>query len=443
MPDNKNDRINDAPRPKPGVSQNDAPDNTARRPRRDAASPMKAVDKLLTNDAAAKRRSVNDAELTERDYRPVRQSHEYRSGCLGGLMYFVFVVCVSVVLACLAWMAASDALALNKDTFTAVVSLPTDIFDSETVDTFDESGNKTGTKRVTSADIDYVAEELKAAGLIEYKWLFEFFCKISNADTKVDPGEYELSSSYDYRALVKNMQVGSGATVTVSVTIPEGFSMHQIFKRLEENKVCSYEDLMDAAANYSYNYEFLAGIPEGDATRLEGFLFPDTYEFYVGMQASSAINKLLENFHHKMTDDLIAQMSAMGLDIRTVVNMASLIEREAANDNERALIASVIYNRLSVGMPLGIDASILYLHPDHDGAPTGEMLAEDTPYNTRLYNGLPPTPVANPGLASIQAVLAPENTGYYYYALDTATGQHRFFTNSGEFDAFVATQNYE
>lgn len=443
MPDNKNDRINDAPRPKTAAPNPDAPDNTARRPRRDAANPMKAVDKLLTNDAAAKRRSINDAELTERDYRPVRQSHEYRSGCLGGLMYFVFVVCVSVVLACLAWMAASDALALNKDTFTAVVSLPTDIFDSETVDTFDESGNKTGTKRVTSADIDYVAEELKAAGLIEYKWLFEFFCKISNAGTKVDPGEYELSSSYDYRALIKNMQVGSVATVTVSVTIPEGFSMHQIFKRLEENKVCSYEDLMDAAANYSYNYEFLAGIPEGDATRLEGFLFPDTYEFYVGMQASSAINKLLENFHHKMTDDLIAQMSAMGLDIRTVVNMASLIEREAANDNERALIASVIYNRLSVGMPLGIDASILYLYPDHDGAPTGEMLAEDTPYNTRLYNGLPPTPVANPGLASIQAVLAPENTGYYYYALDTATGQHRFFTNSGEFDAFVATQNYE
>lgn len=444
MPDNKNDRTNDAPRTQTGrISHADAADNTARRTRRDGAKPMNAVDKLLTNDAAAKRRSINDAELTERDYRPVRQSHEYRSGCLGGLMYFVFVVCISVVLACLAWMAASDALALNKDTFTAVVSLPTDIFESETVDTFDESGNKTGTKRVTSADIEYVADELKAAGLIEYKWLFEFFCKISNADAKVDPGEYELSSSYDYRALIKNMQVGSGATVTVSVTIPEGFSMHQIFKRLEENKVCSYEDLMDAAANYSYNYEFLTGIPEGDATRLEGFLFPDTYEFYVGMQASSAINKLLENFHHKMTDDLLAQMSAMGLDIRTVVNMASLIEREAANDNERPLIASVIYNRLSVGMPLGIDASILYLYPEHEGSPTGEMLAEDTQYNTRLYNGLPPTPIANPGLASIQAVLAPESTNYYYYALDTATGQHRFFTNSGEFDAFVATQNYE
>ena len=280
-------------------------------------------------------------------------------------------------------------------------------------------------------------------GLLSTSGFFEFFCRISHADTKVDPGEYELSSSFDYRALIKNMQVGSGATVTISVTIPEGFTMHQIFKRLEENKVCSYEDLMDAAANYSYNYEFLNGIAEGDATRLEGFLFPDTYEFYVGMQASSAINKLLENFHYKITDEMVAQMNTMGLDIRTVVNMASLIEREAANDNERKLIASVIYNRLAIGMPLGIDASILYIHQEHEGAPTGEMLAEESPYNTRLNVGLPPTPIANPGLASIQAVLAPEATNYYYYALDTATGQHRFFTNSGEFDAFVATQNYE
>lgn len=435
------DKMNEIFRAQDECDAASAPD-TPPRPR-SRREPIKAVDKLLIDEDANKRSNYTGDDLSERDYRPVRQSHEYRSGCLGGLMYFAFVLCVSVVLACLAWMAASDALALNKDTFTAVVSLPTDIFDYETVDTFDESGNKTGTKRVTYADIDYIADELKSAGLIEYKWLFEFFCRISHADTKVDPGEYELSSSFDYRALIKNMQVGSGATVTISVTIPEGFTMHQIFKRLEENKVCSYEDLMDAAANYSYNYGFLNGIAEGDATRLEGFLFPDTYEFYVGMQASSAINKLLENFHYKITDEMVAQMNTMGLDIRTVVNMASLIEREAANDNERKLIASVIYNRLAIGMPLGIDASILYIHQEHEGAPTGEMLAEESPYNTRLNVGLPPTPIANPGLASIQAVLAPEATNYYYYALDTATGQHRFFTNSGEFDAFVATQNYE
>lgn len=411
--------------------------------RRGASKPVKAVDKLLIDEQGDSYSNYTGDDTTERDYRPVRQNHEYRSGCLGGIMYFVFILCVSVVLACVAWMAASDALALNKDNFSAVVSLPMSIFDSETVDTYDENGRKTGTERVTHADISYVADELKSAGLIEYKWLFELFCKISHADTKVDPGEYELESSFDYRALVKNMQSGSGATVTITVVIPEGFTMHQIFKRLEENKVCTYDELMDAAANYNYNYDFLEGIDQGDPTRLEGFLFPDTYEFYVGMQASSAINKLLENFHYRITDDMLTQMQNMGLDIRSVINIASLIEREAANDNERGTIASVIYNRLAANMPLGIDASILYIHPDHEGSPTADMLAEDSPYNTRLYQGLPPTPIANPGLASIEAVLSPESTNYYYYALDTATGLHRFFTNSGEFDAFVATQNYD
>ena len=411
--------------------------------RRGASKPVKAVDKLLIDEQGDSYSNYTGDDTTERDYRPVRQNHEYRSGCLGGIMYFVFILCVSVVLACVAWMAASDALALNKDNFSAVVSLPMSIFDSETVDTYDESGRKTGTERVTHADISYVADELKSAGLIEYKWLFELFCKISHADTKVDPGEYELESSFDYRALVKNMQSGSGATVTITVVIPEGFTMHQIFKRLEENKVCTYDELMDAAANYNYNYDFLDGIDQGDPTRLEGFLFPDTYEFYVGMQASSAINKLLENFHYRITDDMLTRMQNMGLNIRSVVNIASLIEREAANDNERGTIASVIYNRLAANMPLGIDASILYIHPDHEGSPTADMLAEDSPYNTRLYQGLPPTPIANPGLASIEAVLSPESTNYYYYALDTATGLHRFFTNSGEFDAFVATQNYD
>ncbi len=411
--------------------------------RRGASKPVKAVDKLLIDEQGDSYSNYTGDDTTERDYRPVRQNHEYRSGCLGGIMYFVFILCVSVVLACVAWMAASDALALNKDNFSAVVSLPMSIFDSETVDTYDENGRKTGTERVTHADISYVADELKSAGLIEYKWLFELFCKISHADTKVDPGEYELESSFDYRALVKNMQSGSGATVTITVVIPEGFTMHQIFKRLEENKVCTYDELMDAAANYNYNYDFLEGIDQGDPTRLEGFLFPDTYEFYVGMQASSAINKLLENFHYRITDDMLTRMQNMGLDIRSVVNIASLIEREAANDNERGTIASVIYNRLAANMPLGIDASILYIHPDHEGSPTADMLAEDSPYNTRLYQGLPPTPIANPGLASIEAVLSPESTNYYYYALDTATGLHRFFTNSGEFDAFVATQNYD
>lgn len=403
---------------------------------------MKKVDKLLIDETGEEAFNYTGDEESERDYRPVRQSHEYKSGCLGGIMYFVFILCVSIILACLAWMATSDMLALNKTEFTANVTLPVSIFESETVDTLDENGNKTGTKRITRADIDYLADTLSEAGLIEYKWLFRAFCMISHADTKVSPGEYALRSTYDYRALIQHMRPGATGAVTVKVTFPEGFTMRQIFLRLEENGVADFDDLMDAAANYNFNYSFLEGLPEGDASRLEGYLFPDTYEFYVRMQASSAINKFLENYHYVITADMLQQADNLGYSMRDIIKIASIIEREAANDAERGRIASVIYNRLYAGMPIGIDATILYLFPEHEGAPTGTMLETDSPYNTRLYTGLPPTPVCNPGLMSIRAALSPEQTSYYYYALDTETGEHRFFVNAYEFDAFVATQNY-
>lgn len=417
----------------PGASQ---PDGSKKK------RPIEAMDKLLIDRTGEEQKNYTGDRESERDYRPVRQSHEYRSGCLGGVMYFAFIVCISVVLACLAWMAASDMLALNKDDFTAVVTLPSSIFESETVDKLDENGKKIGTKRITHADMSYVSDVLKDAGLIEYKWLFEMFCKVSTADMKVSPGEYELRSTFDYRALIQNMRAGSASTVTVSVTIPEGFTMHQLFMRLEQNGVCMYNDLMEAAEDSGFNYDFLAGREDLGAYRLEGYLFPDTYEFYVGMQASSAINKLLDTFHYKITEDMYTQIDNLGMTLDDIINVASLIEKEAANDEERPIIASVIYNRLNSGIVLGIDASVLYPYTDHQGAPTAEMLAKDDPYNTRIVLGLPPTPICNPGLASINAALYPDSTNYYFYALDTETGTHQFFTNETEFNNFVATQDY-
>ena len=405
-------------------------------------TPLTAMDKLLIDSTGRETRNYTGDAESERDYRPVRQSHEYHSGCLGGLMYFTFIVCVSIVLACLAWMAASDMLALNKENFTAVVTLPSSIFQSETVDRFDENGKKIGTKRVTHADMDYVADVLRDAGLIEYKWLFTTFCKISTADQKVSPGEYELKSSFDYRALIQNMRAGSSSTITVTVTIPEGFKMHQILMRPEENGVSSYNDLMEDAGNTEYNYDFLAESEGEGAYRLEGFLFPDTYEFYVGMQGSSAINKLLDNYRRRVTDEMAARAEELGLTMYDVLKVASLIEKEAGSDDERALIASVIYNRLNAGIVLGIDASVLYPYDEHEGAPTAQMLEKDDPYNTRVRAGLPPTPICSPGLASIQAALYPETTNYYFYALDANAGVHRFFTNDTEFNNFVASQNY-
>lgn len=387
-------------------------------------------------------RAAAGQETPETRYHPLQPREDNRTGCLGGLMYAAFILCCSIILACLAWMAASDMLALNKEEFTATVVLPQSIFENETVDVTDEDGRVTGKKTVSHADVSYISSTLKQAGLIEYRWLFEFYCKLAKADEKVRPGEYRLQSTYDYRALVQNMRPNAGGAVTVNVTFVEGMTMQEVFVLLERQGVSSYEDLMEAAENYHFNYSFLDESKEGDAQRLEGYLFPNTYNFYVNMQASSAINKFLEQFNTRLTEDLQDGMDQSEKSLKEIVTIASMIEKEAADDEERAAIASVIYNRLAANMNLGIDATILYVHPEHDGAPTAAMLEEKSPYNTRLKVGLPPTPICNPGLPSLIAALKPGNTNYLYYALDTETGRHRFFTTLEEFNAFIETQDY-
>jgi len=395
------------------------------------------------NDSFENNSDDTENEKNEKSRKgPISKRRDEKSGCLGGLMYFIFIVSVSVILACVGWMAASDVFALNKEETTIEVTLPEEIFTEKQQDVKDASGTVTGQETIMVADIGDVAKILKDAGIIQYKSLFKLYSGISDASEKMDPGTYELSTLYDYRAIVKKMQFGSDSQVKTMVTFPEGFTMKEIFKRLEENKICKYDELMECAANEEFGYKFLENTPLGDASRLEGFLFPDTYEFYQGMTPEAAIDTFLPIFHYKLTAEMWDLANAKGLSMRDIINIASMIEKEAANDDERAQISSVIYNRLKSNMPLGIDATIQYALPEHKEELTVDDLAIDSPYNTRKVTGLPPTPIANPGMPSIMAALKPATTNYYYYALDTATGTHRFFTNASEFNAFVATQNY-
>ncbi len=366
---------------------------------------------------------------------------ENKSGLAGGALYFLFVISVSIILACLAWAAATDVLGFKSSDTVAQITLDKDRFTYKEVKVTDDDGN-IKTKKVHYADMSYVADQLKDNGIIKYKWLFKLFGSVYNADEKIDPGTYELKAIYDYKALVKKMTSGSAAMVTKKITFPEGYTMRQIFKKLNAEGVCDYDELMDAAANSTFNYSFLEGTEKGDANRLEGFLFPDTYEFYEGMPAATAINKLLEVFHYKMTAEMLEWQEESGYTMREIVTIASMIEKEAANDTEQYTIASVIYNRLKKDWPLQIDSTTLYEYPDHEGAPTAEMLAKDSPYNTRISKGLPPSPICSPGITSIRAALQPSSTNYMYYALNTATGQHEFFKTADAFNAFVATQNY-
>ena len=151
---------------------------------------------------------------------------------------------------------------------------------------------------------------------------------------------------------------------------------------------------------------------------------------------------MLSNLHYKITADMYAQAENLGITFSQSVTIASMIEKEAANDEERSIIASVIYNRLAADMPLQIDATVQYILPERKAYLTDADTQIDNPYNTYLYTGLPPGAISNPGMASIKAALNPADTGYYYYALDLETETHQFFTNYNDFQAFTATQDY-
>jgi UPF0755 protein len=194
------------------------------------------------------------------------------------------------------------------------------------------------------------------------------------------------------------------------------------------------------AASHDYAFSFLAEIPMGDYKRLEGYLFPDTYEFYMGEDALYVINKMLVNFDAKVTDTMRQTMQNGGLSVREAVIIASMIEKET-DGQDRENISSVIRNRWkkptseTAGF-LNIDATIQYVLPAGEKVTSAHYESVDSPYNTYKYKGLPPGPIANPGMESIIAAMNPANTSYYYYALGTDK-LHHFFKTYAEHKAFL------
>lgn len=353
------------------------------------------------------------------------------------LLYIVCVIGASVLLAALCWIAANDVLALNKPEHTATVVLSEDYFSIK------KKTLEDGTTQTTyKAKIGKVAKLLEEHELVDSQLLFRAFCSITDGEKKLRPGAYNLDTSMDFRSLVAGMGSNSDSRVVVEVTIPEGYTVAQTFQLLETNGVASAETLMDYAANYNYGFSFLQDIPLGDANRLEGFLFPDTYEFYVNHDPKYVINKLLQNFDIQYTEEMREQVAKSKYSLREYLTVASLIERETSG-KDQGQIASVIYNRLenpnsSAGTNgyLQIDATLYYLTGK---TPTEADKAIDSPYNTYKYPGLPPAPIANPGLTSIKAALDPDRTGYYYYALGD-NGSHKFFQDYTSMLNWMRTQ---
>ncbi len=367
---------------------------------------------------------------------PRRRRQSAGSAVGFGVLYVVAVIGASILLACIIWIAANDVLALNKAEHSATVVLDSDRF------TYHQEENADGIlQNVATADMGYVADVLEENGLIEYKLLFRMFAAFTGGSDKIKPGTYELDTDMDYRALISGMSSSSANRVEVQVTIPEGYTVEQIFQLLEEHEVASADDLREMAANYDYGFSFLQDIPLGDASRLEGYLFPDTYNFYVNHDPKYVINRMLQRFDQVFTEEMRTEVEESGRTIHEVLTVASLIERETDGDDQGE-IASVIYNRLNnpngeTAGYLQIDATLVYINGGN--VPTDADRSIDSPYNTYLYKGLPPGPIANPGLESIQAAMNPEDTSYFYYALGD-DGQHHFFQTYNQLQNFLASQ---
>lgn len=352
------------------------------------------------------------------------------------LLYVCCVLAASVLLAVGAWKCADDVLALTKL-------------------------DRTVTFTVSEGEsIASVAGRLKEEGLVEYEWLFKFYCWFSHAERKIEPGTYELNNLYDYHALVNGMIATSTDRATVTVTVPEGYECKDIFQLLAENGVCTVDELEQTAANYQFDYAFLRGLEYGSKTRLEGYLFPDTYEFYVNDKPENVIDKFLRNFDNKLTDQMYEDVAALNdrlrekmqasgftdteianaeLTMHDVIIVASLVEKETAKTSESATIASVIYNRLCSKLYpcLQIDATIQYALGERKEVLSDADKYVISPYNTYTNAGLPAGPIANPGINSIRAALYPADTDYYFYALGT-NGVHHFSTTYYEHQDFLA-----
>lgn len=370
--------------------------------------------------------------------RPRRKKGEGMLGIPNILVTGVWValtVLIGVTLGRIVWVCASEVLAFGRE-------------DKSITITIDETDT-----------IDDITWKLARNELIHYPGLFKLYAKFAVDDGEIKPGMWELNTKYDYHALVKMMSPSSSKEV-VKIMIPEGYSCRQIFALLQENKVCTVQSMEAYAASGELNdYWFLDGVARGDRYCLEGFLFPDTYEFYQNDSPKNVLTKMLNNFNTRFDEEMRGKIQVLnnhladlmrrdgrGQDyidshlftVRDVVNVASMIEKESASAQESYTIASVIYNRLFCwhGTPayLNIDATIIYAL-DGKTDLTAEDLRVDSPYNTYTNIGLTPGPISNPGLSSLKAALEPADTSYYFYVLDPTAGTHVFAATQEEHDA--------
>jgi UPF0755 protein len=268
---------------------------------------------------------------------------------------------------------------------------------------------------------DKIAELLYQQGMIRSVKVFQTIARMQGLENSLQAGEYVFTQDMSVKKIVNMLSLGK--TTSMQITIPEGYTIEQIAKLLGEKGLGDSAKFKAAAQKYA-PYEYMASHPNVGYT-VEGYAFPDTYQIGKETGEEKFLQIMVEHFDEKVTPEMREKAAAKGLSMRQLIILASLVEKEAQLEKDRPVIAGVFLNRLKDNMPLQSCATIQYIL----GYPKAELSVKDTeiasPYNTYQHTGLPPGPIANPGMAAIQAVINSTPTEYLYFVADK-NGEHHF-----------------
>lgn len=265
-----------------------------------------------------------------------------------------------------------------------------------------------------------ISDRLMQLGVIDSRLRFWWLMKLQGDASKFKTGTYAFAPHMDEQAVLDKLVAGD--TTVVKFTIPEGFGIKEIAKRLADEGLVDEQEFLAEAKDFA-PYDYMKKRPNVRYAA-EGYLFPDTYVIHSDVSAEGIMKMMAEDFDTRLTPALRQQAAAKGLSIHDLVTLASLVEKEARYDEDRPIIAQVFFKRLQMGMPLQSDTTLQYLM----AGPKEDVSIEDTkidsPYNTYQHEGLPPGPIASPGMKSILAVLNPANTDYLYFVADRQGHNH-------------------
>ena len=346
------------------------------------------------------------------------KSNKKKKGIGGTIKYLIMILVISAVLAGSGILLCNDLFALAKPDKDITVTIPED------------------------ASVSEVSKLLDKSGVINYGSFFHLFTSTVYKDIQFRPGMWTLNSDMDYREIINQIRLTSKSTVTV--TIPEGYTVNDIIDTLVKNGLSSKQELQSAMQNDTFNYDFLPDDLGNQTNRLEGYLFPDTYEFYLSDSADTIINKMLGNFENKLnsTSDgksLTQICKEKNLDVSDMVIIASITQKESVNADDMYNVSSVIHNRLNNAAEypyLNMDTTVVYA-VGHKNL-TKADLKSDSPYNTYTSKGLPPGPICNPGMDALKAAASPNQTDYYYFVADDAGTKHLYAKTLAEHNKNIA-----